>query len=67
MLARNLIYTGVTRGKEQVFLVGDPKALQMAVSNNKPVQRYTNLDTFLMENAEAKPSEEEDEIFGPHP
>jgi exodeoxyribonuclease V alpha subunit len=67
MLARNLIYTGVTRGKEQVFLVGDPKALQMAVSNNKPVQRHTNLDTFLMENAEAKPSEEEDEIFGPRP
>jgi hypothetical protein len=27
MLARNLLYTGVTRGKQLVALIGQPKAL----------------------------------------
>ena len=31
MLQRNLIYTGVTRGKRLVVLVGQPKALAIAV------------------------------------
>jgi exodeoxyribonuclease V alpha subunit len=31
MLARNLVYTGVTRGKRLVVIVGQPKALGMAV------------------------------------
>ena len=33
MLQRNLIYTGVTRGKKLVVLVGQPKAVAIAVKN----------------------------------
>ena len=47
MLARNLLYTAVTRAKEKVILVGSRKALAMAVKNNKPVLRYTQLKDLL--------------------
>ncbi|MDR3319872.1 MAG: ATP-dependent RecD-like DNA helicase [Desulfovibrio sp.] len=43
LLQRNLIYTGVTRGKKLVILVGEDKALHMAVKNNKIRRRYTRL------------------------
>ncbi|WP_308622097.1 ATP-dependent RecD-like DNA helicase, partial [uncultured Desulfovibrio sp.] len=43
LLQRNLIYTGVTRGKRLVILVGEPRALHMAVRNNKTRRRYTRL------------------------
>lgn len=43
MLARNLIYTGVTRGKKLVVLIGSKKALFLAVKNDKTVKRYTRL------------------------
>lgn len=41
MLQRNLVYTGVTRGKKLVILVGESRALQMAIRNNKTSRRYT--------------------------
>lgn len=47
MLARNLLYTAVTRAKERVILVGSRKALAMAIKNNKPVLRYTQLKNLL--------------------
>ena len=47
MLARNLIYTGITRGKQMVVLVGMKKALGMAVRNNKQARRYTRLASRL--------------------
>lgn len=43
MLQRNLLYTGITRGKKLVVLVGAPKALAMAVKNNKPQNRHSRL------------------------
>ncbi len=43
MLQRNLIYTAVTRGRSLVVLVGTKKAMAIAVKNDKPRQRYTNL------------------------
>ena len=43
MLQRNLVYTGVTRGKKLVILVGESRALHMAVKNNKTRKRYTRL------------------------
>ena len=43
LLQRNLIYTAVTRGKKLVVLVGSQKALKMAIQNNRPQQRYTQL------------------------
>ncbi len=43
LLQRNLVYTGVTRGKRLVVLVGQRKALAVAVSNNKTQQRSFGL------------------------
>ena len=43
MLQRNLIYTGITRGKKEVFLIGEPEAYAMAVRNAKSNIRRSNL------------------------
>jgi len=43
MLQRNLIYTGVTRGKQLVVLIGQKKALGLAVRNNQTRRRYSGL------------------------
>jgi exodeoxyribonuclease V alpha subunit len=43
MLQRNLLYTAVTRGRNKVFIVGDPRAYNLAVSNKKSVKRVTGL------------------------
>lgn len=48
LLQRNLIYTGMTRGKKLVILVGSKKALLIAVKNNKTRQRYTGLKERLL-------------------
>ena len=43
LLQRNLIYTGITRGRKLVVMVGTLKALAIAVKNNKTQKRYTRL------------------------
>ena len=43
MLQRNLLYTGLTRGKKLVALVGSRKALQMAVQRQDTAQRCSML------------------------
>jgi exodeoxyribonuclease V alpha subunit len=43
LLQRNLLYTGVTRGKKLVVLVETKKALAIAIRNNKTEKRYTLL------------------------
>ena len=47
LLQRNLIYTGITRGRKLVVLVGTKKALAIAVKNNKTQMRYTRLKSRL--------------------
>ena len=49
MLQRNLLYTGVTRGKKLVVLVGSRKALEMAVRRQDTSQRYSALRRRLQE------------------
>ncbi len=49
LLARNLLYTGITRGKKLVVLVGQKKAVAMAVHNNKESKRLTKLSLRLRE------------------
>ena len=49
MLQRNLIYTGITRGKSKVILIGSKKALYIAVKNNKVTERNTWLCERLKE------------------
>ncbi|WP_419537140.1 ATP-dependent RecD-like DNA helicase [Endozoicomonas sp.] len=48
LLERNLLYTGVTRGKKMVVLVGQPKAVGMAARNRKSNRRLTNLQARLL-------------------
>jgi len=43
LLQRNLVYTGVTRGKQLVVIIGQAKALAMAVRNNRTEQRFSGL------------------------
>src|SRR5205823_12616314 len=45
LLQRNLIYTGITRGKKLVVLIGQKKALGIAVHNDRPQRRYSGLLT----------------------
>ncbi|WP_299822075.1 ATP-dependent RecD-like DNA helicase [uncultured Jannaschia sp.] len=49
MLQRNLLYTGVTRGKKLVVLVGQPKAVAIAVKNVSSRRRWSKLDEWLVE------------------
>jgi exodeoxyribonuclease V alpha subunit len=48
LLQRNLLYTGITRGKKLVILVGTKKAMAIAIKNNKPQERYTMLRERLL-------------------
>ena len=43
LLQRNLIYTGITRGKSLVVLIGQQKALAMAVRNHRTQLRFSGL------------------------
>ena len=43
MLQRNLLYTGVTRGERLVIVLGDRKAVSVALSNDRPTLRFTRL------------------------
>lgn len=43
LLQRNSIYTGVTRGKKLVVIVGATKAMAIGLKNNKTQERYAYL------------------------
>jgi len=43
LLQRNLIYTGLTRGKQLVVLVGQKKALATAIRNDLAAERFSAL------------------------
>jgi exodeoxyribonuclease V alpha subunit len=47
MLQRNLLYTGITRGKRLVVLVGQKKAIAIAVRNVSGRRRWSKLDEWL--------------------
>ena len=47
MLQRNLLYTGVTRGKKLVVLVGQKKAIAIAVRNVSGRKRWSKLNEWL--------------------
>lgn len=48
MLRRNLIYTGITRAKTKVVLVGQKKALSQAITTNVIAKRNTQLSTRII-------------------
>jgi exodeoxyribonuclease V alpha subunit len=43
LLQQNLIYTGITRGKRSFVVIGQKKALGIAVRNDRPQRRYSGL------------------------
>jgi len=47
MLRRNLLYTGITRGKKMVVLVGQKKAIGMAVKGRIEGRRWSKLEELL--------------------
>jgi exodeoxyribonuclease V alpha subunit len=50
MLQRNLLYTGVTRGKRLVVLVGQKKAVAIAVRSVSGRRRWSKLREWLSAN-----------------
>lgn len=49
LLQRNLIYTAITRAKKLCIIIGQTRALAMAIKNDKTVKRITLLQDFLQE------------------
>lgn len=47
LLHRNLVYTGITRGKKLVVMIGTKKAMAIAIRNDKAEGRYTYLGERL--------------------
>jgi exodeoxyribonuclease V alpha subunit len=57
MLQRNLLYTGVTRGKRLVVLVGQTKAVAIAIRNVSGRRRWSRLKQWLSTSISAGPAE----------
>ena len=51
LLSKRLLYTAITRGKQRVILVGQPRALRLVVRGAKDDQRITTLDHRLRNEA----------------
>jgi exodeoxyribonuclease V alpha subunit len=51
LLQRNLIYTGITRAKRLLVVVGQKKALGLAVRNDQSRKRYSGLLSSLKETS----------------
>jgi ATP-dependent exoDNAse (exonuclease V) alpha subunit len=58
MLRRNLVYTAITRGKKLVVLVGQHRALRIAVKDSRAERRRSKLGRWL--------SERDDAVLTPH-
>ena len=57
LLQRNLVYTGITRARRKVYIVGSLNAYAMAIKNNKQQVRRTHLQTRLRRACECQDSE----------
>ena len=51
---RNLLYTGVTRAKQLLILVGQRGVIDAMVENNRKTKRYTGLKWFLQNQEEGR-------------
>lgn len=47
MLKRNLLYTGITRGKSLVVVIGEKKAIAITVKDHHTKRKYTKLKDWL--------------------
>lgn len=48
MLKRNLLYTSITRGKQLVILIGQKKAIAVAIQDKTHIQCYSKLKEWLI-------------------
>jgi exodeoxyribonuclease V alpha subunit len=65
LLQRNLLYTGVTRARRLVVLVGSRKAMAIALRNDTPRRRYSRLAAKLSALRSAPPPPQQPPPLGP--
>lgn len=63
LLKRNLVYTGVSRAKAAVYIVGDEKALKKAILDNTYAKRNTLLSVRLKQEYNKIITTEKKDIF----
>ena len=49
LMNRNILYTGITRAKELVVVVGSQKALKFMIENTNNMERYSSLKERIIE------------------
>ena len=49
MLYRKLLYTGITRAKQNLFILGEEDAIKKAINNNELLKRKTSLYEMINE------------------
>jgi len=54
MLYKKLIYTGITRAKKRLIIIGEPNAFMYGVRNNNEIVRKTNLLEKLLNSLNKK-------------
>ncbi|MEK4668523.1 SF1B family DNA helicase RecD2 [Niallia sp. FSL R7-0271] len=68
MLRRNLIYTGITRSKQFLILLGEVDAMEIGVGRNDELNRQTSLqeklkEVFSQSDADIEAAEEDVSLF----
>jgi exodeoxyribonuclease V alpha subunit len=56
MLQRNLLYTGLTRGRRLVIVVGSRRAVGLALANNRVQTRHSALRQRLLDRCGLDPA-----------
>ncbi|EQD50240.1 helicase, RecD/TraA family, partial [mine drainage metagenome] len=59
MLKRNLVYTGITRARKLMVMVGDARAVGQAVKDDSIGERHSKLAEWLSEHGRAGEGEGE--------
>ena len=54
MLYRKLLYTGVTRAKKNLYLLGEVSAIKRSINNNTIIERKTTLCDMVLKMYEEK-------------
>lgn len=61
LLYRNLLYTGVTRAKKMIIVIGTKELVKTMVDNNRKMLRYSLLRPLLEKEMNRKDTEETDD------
>ena len=64
LLYRNLLYTGVTRAKKMIILIGTRELVKAMVDNDRKMLRYTLLRPMLELEMNKKDIEQNEETGG---